>query len=148
MKKTLATLLAVVLVLGVCPVCTAAAESVYTDYYGREALAKLPNAPSLLYAYDQIAAGIENTISPISVSNGTNTLSAEELDVVMDAYRRDYAHHFWLGNRYSYSHSGGNVSKVMPDYLLQGDVLEFARIAMEEAADEILAGITSSMSDF
>ena len=148
MKKMLATLLVAVLLLGMLPMHVAAADTGFSDYYGREALAKLPNASSLLYAYDQIAEGIERTVSPISVSDASHSITVDELDVVMKAYRRDYVQHFWLGNRYSYSYAGNNVRKVMPDYLLQGTTLEFAKQAMEEAADEILAGITPSMTDW
>lgn len=117
------------------------------DYYGRTALAQLSNATALLYAYDQIAEGVEEAQETINVYNGTDALSTAELKIVIEAYRRDYAQHFWLGNTYNYYGSTSVVS-VFPEYLMTGSELETARAEFDAAVNEILSGITSSMSEF
>ena len=117
-------------------------------FFGREALAKLSNSKALLYAYDQLVKGVESAEATISVSNGKDPLSPEEFVTVMDTYIRDYAHHFWLGNGYSYSTSGGAVVSVSPAYTMSGKTLENAREAFDQKAEEILSGIEDSMSDY
>ncbi len=117
-------------------------------FFGREALSKLSNSEALLYAYDQLASGVETSKATINVSNGTDLLSPEEFVIVMDTYIRDYAHHFWLGNGYSYSISGGAVVSVFPEYTMSGATLENAREAFDQKAEEILSGIDDFMSDY
>lgn len=122
------------------------AEAADLEYYGRSALATLPNAEGLLYAYDRIAAGVEESSAKISVYSNSCQISSGELKTVMDAYRRDYAQHFWLGNSYSYSYSGTVIYSVTPSYLLSGAALETAKAAFEARIDQVLSGITSSMT--
>ena len=117
-------------------------------YYGRQQLAGLPNSVALLYAYDQIVAGVEVAEATIFIYDGVHAISAEELVMVMDAYRRDYAHHFWIGNSYSYSYNSTTCTKMVMQYILTGSALEEARTAFEAAADAILAGLTPEMSEF
>ncbi len=117
-------------------------------YYGRTQLATMPNSVALLYAYDQIAAGVEASAESIEVYNGVDALSKDELTMVMEVYRRDYAHHFWLGNGYSYSSTSTTVVSVIPTYILSGAELETAKAAFEEKVDEILAGLTLNMTEF
>lgn len=118
------------------------------DYYGRTALSALPNATALLYAYDQLAAGVEVSASSITVYNGTDPLTLAELQTVLDAYRRDYTYHFWLDNGYSYYSNSTTVTKIVPKYLLSGTALETARAAFDSKAETLLSGITDSMSEY
>ena len=118
------------------PVVLAATDPV--DYYGRTALSALPNSTALLYAYDQIAAGAEICAATISVYNGTDPITAEELQTVVDAYRRDYTHHFWMGGGYSYSMSSVTVLSVTPSYLMSGAELEAARAAFDAKVATII----------
>ena len=117
-------------------------------YYGRSQLATMPNSAALLYAYDQIAAGVEISAESIEVYNGVDALSKDELRMVMDAYRRDYAHHFWLGNGYSYSSAATTVFSVIPQYIMSGEELENARTAFDRKVQEILSGLTAEMTEF
>lgn len=119
-----------------------------TEYYGRGALAELENSAALLYAYDQIATGVENTTAEISVYNGSNKISVAELQTVMAAYRGDYAHHFWLGNRYGYSQNSTTVLCVSPEYLMTGTALTVMKNTFEAAADKVLSGITPDMTEY
>lgn len=119
------------------------------DYYGRTALASLSNSEALLFAYDQIAAGVEETAESINVYNGVSYVSKTELKMVMDAYRRDYVQHFWIGNTYSYSsYDSSRVVSVAPSYLMTGDELEAARDRFDAAVNEILSGLSTSMGEY
>ena len=124
----------------------AAAQSF--EYCGRSALAKLNNSEALLYAYDAIVAGVENTATAISVNDDSHKITAKELQTVMDAYRGDYAHHFWIGNRYNYSYQSTIVLNISPEYLMTGDALTAAREKFEAAADSVLSGITPDMTEY
>ena len=148
MKKisALCTLLCVLLTLCLLPRFQQPVEAASLDYYGRSALAKLSNADGLLYAYDQLAAGVETSQSSITVRNGNTKITVPELSVVMDAYRRDYAHHFWLDNSYSYSYDGTYINSVRPTYLLSGAALTSAQTAFEARIQSILSGVKSSMT--
>ena len=117
-------------------------------YYGRNQLAKMANAKALLYAYDRIAAGVESCAAEIDVYNGVTYLTAAEIAMVEDAYIRDHAHHFWLDNGWSYSYTADGVISVSPSYLMTGTALEAAKAAFNAEAEEILSGITPSMSDY
>ena len=117
-------------------------------YYGRSQLAGMTNSTALLYAYDQIAAGVAVCAESIDIYNGVDPLSKDELRMVMDAYIRDYAHHFWLGNSYSYSSSSETVLQILPQYIMTGTELEDAQAAFDAAVEQILSGLDSSMTEF
>ena len=126
------------------------APSPYGDveYYGRAALATLENATELLFAYDALVAGVEACREEITVYNGHDELTKDELTVAWDAYLRDHTEHFWLGNTYSYAHRGGGVITVKPKYLMSGDELEAARVDFEAAADAITVSLKSGMTEY
>lgn len=155
-KKILCIFIAVILSIVIVPMSVAAEEgeetvklSDFTEYYGRQALEKLPNAPALLYAYDSISACVEASRESASLYNGESYISVSELTVVIDAYMRDYAHHFWLSKRYSYSYiDESKVTKYVPQYTMAGSTLELAKAEFSAAADEILANINDSMTDY
>ena len=157
-QKLLSMVLALVMVAGMVPVNTVTAiaappsvpaERSISIYYGRAQLAQLANADALLYAYDRIAAGVAESAKTIAIHNGGTYLTRDEFLVVLDAYIRDYADHFWLGNRWNYTSTGGDqVVSVIPSYILSGSELTAAKAAFYAAAAEILSGISDSMSDY
>ena len=104
------------------------------DYYGRDALSKLPSSADLLYAYDAICVGVEGSADKIKVYDTAPSLTVEQISTVMDAYRRDHAEHFWLGTQYSYlkDASTNYVHSVAPSYIMEGDELTQARARFEE----------------
>lgn len=119
------------------------------EYYGRYALSTLPNSEALLFAYDAVSDGIENSVPLITVDNGQSGLTVEEFNVVCDAYRRDRTDHFWAdGGNISYSTVTGKALKYAPNYIMSGTELADARAAFNAAADEILLGITDGMTEF
>lgn len=77
---------------------------VMADYYGRSLLPDMPNSEGLLYAYDQLVAGVEQSLAEIAVKDETHSLTVDELTMVYDLYRFDHAEHFWLGQTYQYAH--------------------------------------------
>lgn len=118
------------------------------EYYGRNALSALSNKEVLLYAYDQIVRGVENSAETIRIYNGTNAITKEELQTVFDAYRRDHTEHFWLGSGYSINYNTDTVLEVMPEYTMSGATLVSAKAAFDKVVSEMLGGITSSMSEY
>ena len=128
------------------PLTAQAAE--YDIHYGRSTLAGMPNAAVLLYAYDAIAEGVEESAAEISIYDGTHALSQDDLAVVMEAYTGDHAEHFWMGSQYYYGYNSKTVLSIQPTYLLSGNALLSARADFEEAIEEILSGLRADWSDF
>ena len=118
------------------------------SYYGRDLLSAMDNSAGLLYAYDQLATGVEKSAEAISVYNGTDAISQAEIEMVMDLYRKDYAHHFWLGNGYRFSSNSFSVVTIKPTYTMKGQELEAAKATFEQKVTDILSGITSAMSEY
>ncbi len=119
-----------------------------TEDYGRSALSALPNADALLFAYDRIAAGIREGRTEITVYNGTDAVTEEEIGTVFDAFRRDRTEYFELDNSYSMTKNERTVLTLSPTYRLSGDALREARAAFDLAVAGMLSGITSSMSEY
>lgn len=162
LKKNIALLLLLALILSAMPISAQAdsaapmdAEPVSTaavlpdtlEYYGRSVLESM-NKPALLYAYDQIAAGVETALPAIDVYNDTQPITKDELQLVVELYRADYAHHFWLGNSYNMSYNSKTVLLIYPAYLLTGDALTAAKARFEEEASAVLSGITPDMTEY
>ena len=118
------------------------------EYYGRSALADMSNSTALLYAYDMIVDGVGTSKDRISVYNGTNAITQDEIKTVLDAYRRDHTEHFWLGNGYSVNYTEATVTEIVPTYIMSGIALETAKTKFNESVAELLSGITSSMSEY
>ena len=102
-------------------------------YYGRNALAQMSNSAAYLFAYDQIVAGIDSAAEEISVYDKVHPITTSEINMVMDAYRRDYTQHFWLGNSYRYSYSSKTVINLYPAYNMTGSALDEAKVKFEAA---------------
>jgi len=145
--RTVICIVAVMCFFGLASV-SAAESTTEVEYYGREALSTLQNSDALLYAYDQIAAGVEASASTINVYNGTDSISREEIVMVMDTYVRDYTHHFWLGKSYQIAGYSYSITEIRPTYNMSGDTLTAAKAAYESKVSEILDGITPDMSDY
>ena len=116
-------------------------------FYGRKALMQLPNSEGLLYAYEQIALGVENAQEVIYVYDGVHPVSWEEVDIVMSAYLRDYVAHFWCEG-YELSGTADSLLVVKPKYTMTGAELQEAMDKFEEVTQEILAGINPGMDDY
>lgn len=117
-------------------------------FYGRKALEKLPNSEGLLYAYEQLAKGVEVAQEVITVYDGVHPVSYEEFDTVMSAYLRDYVAHFWCNDTYKLGGTKDCIQVVKPSYALTGAELQAAMDKFEEVTQEILAGIDAGMDDY
>ena len=117
------------------------------EYYGRSALAKLNNATALLYAYDQITAGVEVSAIDISVYDGITPISVDQISAVFYAMKCDRPDFFWLGSGYSCQYNYRTVLTLSPLYDISDD-LDTAKAAFDSVAEEIMAGITPDMTDF
>ncbi len=122
------------------------------EYWGRTQLASLSNSKALLYAYDQLAAGIESCEEEItlrSVFRGYS-ITLNEFNTVLHAYLRDYPHHFWIGNAYYYStdtHNSQIITAFLPTYILTGSALTAARAKFDAAVEAVMANVTTSMTE-
>lgn len=116
-----------------------------SEYFGRQALSTLPNATGLLYAYDSLADGVESCSDSVDLERAHITL--DELQTALYAYLCDYPQHFWLGKSYSYSLRGNYINSMTPSYLFSGSALTAAKTAFNQAAEELLTGLTDDMSE-
>lgn len=151
MKKTKAVvwlLTLVTLLAGVLQTPISAKKDAEPMYYGREALSALENAEAYLFAYDMIVSGVEKSAAEITVFDGRNALSKDELHMVFDAYLRDHVEHFWIGSTYNYTYNSESVQTVKPSYIMSGEELELAKVAFVEAADAILSQIDTSDGEY
>ena len=120
-------------------------------YYGREALSQHERGSVLVYAYDAIAAGVEECEADITVWDGENRITRAELEMAYDAYRRDRPEHFWLGTRYSVSYPASDPEQaiaISPEYLFEGQALAAARELFEIRVAELCHGVDASLSEF
>lgn len=119
-------------------------------YYCREALKTLENSEALLFAYDNIVAGIDACAPEIIISEGRNRLSLDEFNMVLEATRRDHTEQFWMGTSYTpYVNSDETlVEKMVPTYSMTGEELEDAKTAFEQAINLMLARLTPGMSEY
>ena len=118
------------------------------EYYGRDILSKMNNSTALLYAYDNIVQGVEASLEEITVYDGKNSISVDEINMVYDVYRRDHTEHFWIGNGYRYLQNANTVTLLSVEYLYAGEELKTKKLEFQRAADEILSGMDLSASEF
>lgn len=147
--RVAAVILAMLLCISCFPaVYSAAQEIVPTHYYGRSALAVLDRADVLLYAYDQIASGIEQHADEISLSGDGFSVQRSDLATVYDAYVNDYPQHFWRSNSYQYSYYGQTVLSFMPDYWINEADLSEAKNTFEQEVVQLLDGVEELENEF
>lgn len=126
-----------------------AAEVDVSLYYCREQLEDLPNGKALLYAYDNIVAGIDACAEEIIISNKQYQLTMDEFQLALEAVRRDHTEQFWLHTSYSYvPDSAGNIVKMLPQYIFVGAELEAAKVAFNQAIDNMIARLDEGMSEY
>ena len=159
MKKVLIFIIAFAMLVGTLSISSMAApvqrlsteDELYSaatpEFYGRGALLALPDSAALVYAYDKISAGVEDMEAEISVYDGEHPLTKENFNVVLDAYRRDRADHFWLSNSSSISYTAETVTKFKPTYLIEKSELESKKAELDSAVNSIIAGIPSVMGE-
>lgn len=127
-----------------------AAEIPQDLYYCREALKTLDNSAALLFAYDNIVAGIDACAEEITISNHQYQLSLDEFEMVLEATRRDHTEQFWMGTTYTpyVNADETRVEKFVPTYTMTGAELQDAKTAFEQAINLMLARLTPGMSEY
>ncbi|MBR4868069.1 MAG: hypothetical protein IKU10_02840, partial [Clostridia bacterium] len=120
------------------------------DYWGKQQLATLSNGKAMVYAYEQMAQGIETSASEISLSSAIRNyyITYDEFITVLYTYIRDYPQHFWLGNSYRYrQNSSEKITAFIPSYILSGTALTTARQQFNAAVQSVLEYITNDMTE-
>ncbi len=117
-------------------------------YYCREALKTLENSEALLFAYDNIVAGIDACAEEIIISNHQYQISPAEFEMVLEATRRDHTEQFWMGGSYTPKDDGSVFWSMKPTYLMKGKELQDAKAAFEQAINLMLARLTPEMSEY
>ena len=144
LKKSLFLMIITTIIIAL-SVSAQASEEI--EYYGRNKLAEMDKAETLLYAYDSLVAGVAARQDEIAVWNGTDLTTEEMVNVIM-TYEADYAHHFWRSGAYSYSGTKYSVLYLYPEYLFEADELVDVKADFEREAEIILAGIDEEWSEF
>lgn len=155
-KRLMIVLCCLVLLVQLLPVIPASANTVEPQavsadlYYCRAQLEDLPNSAALLYAYDRIVAGIDAVAEDIDVVAGRYELTLDEFQLVLEAVRRDHTEQFWLDTKYTYTKdtATGNILKMHPQYLIEGEELSDAKVAFEQAIQSYIGRLTPGMSEY
>lgn len=119
-------------------------------YYCREQLKTLENSEALLWAYDNIVAGIDACAEEIAISNYQYELTLEEFEMVLEATRRDHTEQFWMGTTYTpYVDTITNVvKKIVPTYSMSGDELQDAKTEFNQAINLLIGRLDPNMSEY
>ena len=115
--------------------------------YGYDALTAHTQKSKMQFLYNQIKNGVDKCEPEISLDYGDQTVTEAEVAVALDAYIRDYAEHFWLGNEYALLSSGGSVVAIRPTYLFDVSDLVDAKSDFDAAVDAAMAGVQDGWSD-
>ena len=153
-KRFMIALCCLVLVLQILPIVpmaeTVAVQEIEQDlYYCRQELGKLQNGEALLFAYDNLVEGFAETAETIVISDSKHKLSEAEFKLVLDAVRRDHTEQFWLDRGFKYQPDAlGHITEMSPEYLFEGEALERAKVAFEQAIEYFLGFLTPGMSEY
>lgn len=147
MKRMLKTATVFVIILSLLLssfIFTATAEDA-TALYGRDALGKMSNSASLLYAYDEIVKGVENSSSsqPISVRDASRAITVAELKTVIVAVFSDHPELFWIKKEWSYNCETATekVNTVKVAYYMENSELANAKAELDKAVGEMTRGL-------
>lgn len=114
------------------------------NYYGLLQL-KAENSPALVEAYRRIVSGVENLEDSVSLED--LMIDPDDMLQVYICYLSDYPQHFWLNNYTSYSYPD-YAAYVEFDYGFTKAELPAAKKAVQDAAAQLLKGLSSSMSAY
>lgn len=149
LRKSVCLLTVLATVISVLSLGVSVGADGFGKYYGRQVISEMPNSEALVYAYDRIVEAVEECREgPVEVYDGTHALTTDEIKLVRDVYSRDYAHHFWLGSSWTFSHDTETVKTVTYTYTMPVEQIAQARRKFNERVEAILAKITPEMSEF
>lgn len=126
------------------------AEISSQEYYGRNALKGMENGENLVFAYEQVAKGVERSEASIVMHDSAHSVSKDELRMVFTAYKNDYPQHFWVGNSYQYSYSAasGMIFDLQVSYTMETMELAEAKTKFNSAVNEVASGISADMCEY
>lgn len=147
MKKLSKSLLGIVLVVAI--LISSFATTAYADssltLYGRDALSKMANGASLVYAYDQLVKGAETSDVPqmVSVRDSSKVITKDELQTLIYAIFSDHPELFWINKEWSYAMEKDtqNVNSVQLKYYIQGSELATAKTKFDSAVAQMIKGL-------
>ncbi|MBQ7173245.1 MAG: hypothetical protein IJR88_03930 [Clostridia bacterium] len=133
----------------ICAVCgrmeSDLVELPQSERYGYRYLAALANSEIYLPVYRKLSASIAARKDAVALHQN---LTKEELARIYFCVSCDHPEYFWLTSNYEYSYSGTEIREVTPSYYFSSSELASAKEKFSAAANEILAGLSSSMTDF
>ena len=152
-KRFMIALCCLVLLVNLLPIVPMAAtvsgaEISQELYYCREQLKTMDNSAALLFAYDNLVAGIDACAEEIIISNDQYKLSSEEFEMVLEATRRDHTEQFWMGGSYTHRSSNGVLWSIQPTYTMTGADLQTARTAFNAAINTFVDALDPDMSEY
>lgn len=147
MKKLSKSFLGIILIAAI--LVSSFATAAYADsslvLYGREALSKMSNGASLVYAYDQLVKGAETSDVPqmVSVRDSSKVITKDELQTLIYAIFSDHPELFWINKEWSYAleKDTQNVNSVQLKYYIQGSELATAKTKFDSAVAQMIKGL-------
>lgn len=117
------------------------------DYYGRTQL-EAAGKPAMLTAYLRIASAAERLEEQVDL--GDLGLSIEEVRQVYAYYEADFPQHFWrdIGYSVQYLETNRMVTDLTMTYTMNEEQRTAAKAAVQQQAQQLLAGITDSMKPY
>ena len=116
-----------------------------TERYGYTYLSSLAERDKYLRAYEKISAAIAVGSERASVFE---KMTDDEFSTVYHCVVSDHPEYFWVKSVCSYDHTEDEILHVTPSYRMNIDELPLAKEKFNKAADEILSGVSVSMTDF
>ena len=120
------------------------------EYYGKNALKNMENGDNLVYAYEQIVKGVEQSSGSIVMYDSVHSINRDDIKLVYTAYKNDYPQHFWISGSYRYSYSGQNgmIYNLEVSYTMEDGELSEAKQKFNRAVEEIVNGISGDMCEY
>ena len=117
-----------------------------SERYGYTYLSSLENSETYLRIYKKLSAAAAVAKDKLELKE---LITTDELSTIYYCFVKDHPEYFWLANnKYQYTIDGKKIDTLELLYYLHGDHLSEAKVAFNRAADEILSGVLSSMTDF
>ncbi len=129
------------------PANTALTPIKASEFYGRTTLAKRSNGSALVSAYDAIVEGVGDSVATIKIDSKLK-LNKNDIQRVVNYYRNDYPHHFWVGNSYHIQTTDNFVTAIKFEYTMSGSTLDKAKSSFDSEVKQILSGISGSWSQY
>ena len=116
-----------------------------TERYGYTCLSALDDGEKYIRAYDKISAAVA---ARSDKANIYDNLTKTELSTVFYSVFYDHPEYFWLDTGYEYTTLEEEIREITFNYVIDKNDLPEAKALFNRAADDILSGVSTSMTDF